>query len=335
MVGVCLVIAAFGAGAGVVSATPPGANGRISFMRRDDEGLWQIWTANPDLTAEQELTDGPSDSGWATWSPDARRLAFNSTRDDVTGTGAISDIFVMNADGTAVTKLTTSTNWSEAPAWSPDGTLIAFVSVDTPERTGLYLVHPDGTGLRQLTAVATGTGRSTFHASPRFSPDGRSIVYQVARPGKDVPGGYRGEVKALFVTGVDGSGARQLTSWGINADSPDWSPDGNHIVFETVLDHLGHTNRLMVVDADGSDLHDLTRDHGTTGIGQFDALQVEQTYNPVWSPDGTVIMYSHLELTNDGHFLQGLQTVRPDGSGQHWISFGDEHQADWGTAPAQ
>ena len=328
-----IAVGDIGALGGHASATPPGVNGRISFMRHDSDGYWQVWTANPDLSAAQQVTSGPFDSGWATWSPDGTRLAVNSTRDDLAGTGSVSDIFVMNADGTEVTKLTTSTNWSEAPAWSPTGDLIAFLSVDTEERTGLYVVHPDGSGLRQITAVPTATARRYFHASPRFSPDARSLVYQVVRAGKDVPGGYRGEVKALFVAAVDGSGARQLTPWGINADSPDWSPDGTQIVFETVVDHLGHTNRLMVVDADGSDRHDLTSDHGTTGVGTFDALWVEQSYNPVWSPDGATILFSHLELTDSGEFLQGLATIRPDGTGQEWVSFGDEHQPDWGTAP--
>lgn len=69
-------------------------------MRHDDAGYWQVWTANPDLTAEHQVMDGPFDSGWATWSADETRLAFNSTRDDFGGSGAISDIFVMNADGT-------------------------------------------------------------------------------------------------------------------------------------------------------------------------------------------------------------------------------------------
>lgn len=319
-----------------VSATPPGVNGRISFMRHDSDGHWQIWTANPDLTAEHQITDGTFDNALATWSPDGTRLAFSSTRDDTAGTGAVSDIFVMNADGSGVTKLTTSANWSEAPAWSPTGDLIAFLSADPdPARTGLYVVHPDGTELRRVTAVPTGSARPVFHASPRFSPDGRSLAYTVARPGTDVPGGYRGEVKALYIAAIDGSSPRQITSWGVNADDPDWSPDGKHIVFETIIDHLGHTNRLMMVDADGSNLHQLTNDHGTTGIGNFDALRIEQSFNPVWSPDGTTIIFSHFELTESGQFLLGLQTIHPDGTGQQWISSGSEHQADWGTAPRQ
>jgi hypothetical protein len=44
-------------------------------------------------------------------------------------------------------------------------------------------------------------------------------------------------------------------------------------------------------------------------------------------------MFSHLELTPDGEFVAGLQTITPDANGQHWISYDNEHQADWGTAP--
>src|SRR6476659_9156646 len=112
------LIASAGLGAGQrVAATPPGINGRISFMRNDATGHWQIWTANPDLTASHQITDGDYDSGGAVGSPDGTRLAFNSTRADSDHTGVISDIFVMNADGTDVVKLTQSVNWSEGPAW--------------------------------------------------------------------------------------------------------------------------------------------------------------------------------------------------------------------------
>ena len=50
-------------------ATTPGTNGRLTFMRQDHNGLWQVWTSNPDLTAEHQLTSGHLNSGWSSGRP--------------------------------------------------------------------------------------------------------------------------------------------------------------------------------------------------------------------------------------------------------------------------
>jgi hypothetical protein len=60
------------------------------------------------------------------WSPDSRRIAFSSKRDDGTWR-----IYLMDADGTDVTPLPTGTGDALQPAWSPDGGRIAFVSTRT------------------------------------------------------------------------------------------------------------------------------------------------------------------------------------------------------------
>ena len=44
-------------------ATAPGTNGRIAFHRADANGFNQTWTANPDLTAQLQLTTGLANSG--------------------------------------------------------------------------------------------------------------------------------------------------------------------------------------------------------------------------------------------------------------------------------
>jgi Tol biopolymer transport system component len=85
-----------------------GLNGRLTSMRQDDTGFWQVWTSNPDLTAEEQLTSLNANSGWPGWSPDTSRIAFDSDRTDpdVSDTVVINDMFSMRADGGDVTKLT-------------------------------------------------------------------------------------------------------------------------------------------------------------------------------------------------------------------------------------
>ena len=90
--------------AGSSHATSPGRNGRIAYMVADGSGHWQVWLANADLSRAKKVTRGRYDSGWAVWSPDGKRLAFDSDRADPTPNDAVhvNDVFVMEPDGTGV-----------------------------------------------------------------------------------------------------------------------------------------------------------------------------------------------------------------------------------------
>jgi Tol biopolymer transport system component len=322
-------------------ATFPGDNGRIAFQRFDSDGAFQIWTANPDLTQQVQITQEPAGAGFASWSPDGRHLAFSSARSDTDPDDGVEvqDVFIMRADGTNVRKLTDSLGDSEKPAWSPDGRWIVFAAdrADYPRSQGIYIIPSDGSAApRRVTTLPTG---SLWQELARFSPDGTRIAFTEYRGGKILRNRHEGRIvaeqAALFTVRVDGSDLRQVTPWGQHAGDADWSPDGKQLVFSSQPTRIGDIGDVMVVDADGGHLRNVTNDHGLTGLGRANAFWYEESFNAVWSPDGRKILFVHASFKVEQGFEMGLQTINPDGTGQAWISplrF-EEHQPEWGTAP--
>jgi Tol biopolymer transport system component len=301
----------------------PGQNGRIVFWREDSDGFAQTWVADKDLSDQVQLTSKSADSGWAAWKPGGAKLAFDSNRADPDPTDArvIEDIFKMNPDGTGVVKLTHSKAFSGDAGWSPDGRKIAFdsdradrpgkPSTDGSGRAEIYVMDADGTNVRRVTTLPA---HAMFDHAPRFSPDGRRIVFTryITDPG----------ISALFTVRVDGGGLKQLTPWRNGAANAHWSPNGKKLVFEAYT----YINRecygdIYTVDSDGQHLTNIT--HNRCQAGSAD---------PVWSPDGKKILFwsSHVE---GGEFGSALATMNPDGSDRHFIipnpGVDEMHLPDW------
>lgn len=114
----------------------------------------------------------------ATFSPTGERLAFSQI-----DPGFAWDICTVRRDGGGQVCLARSPANDVEPSWSPDGRSIIFSSDrDDPQRLtrSLYLVRPDGSGLRRLT-----TGFDD--GAPTFSPDGTEIAFvrrQILRVGR-------------------------------------------------------------------------------------------------------------------------------------------------------
>ena len=304
-----LVAFAVGGAVWVLVAPPPakaafpGENGRIVFWREDSGGFVQTWVANRNLSNQHKLTSGPSNSGWAVWKPGGAKLAFDSDRADPDTSGGptdisgINDIFKMNPDGTGVVKLTDSKSFNGSPGWSPDGKKITFAS-DRRNHQGRMEVHvmnADGSNVRRLTTLPSD---AMLEDAPRFSPDGRRILFTryITDPGRS----------ALFTVGVRGGGLKQLTPWGNGANGADYSPDGKKTVFEA-YPSKGCFGEIYTVDSDGQHLTNITDNRCQAGSG-----------DPVWSPNGKKILFwsSHVE---DGEFGVGLATMNPDGTDRHHI----------------
>jgi Tol biopolymer transport system component len=297
-------------------ATPPGTNGRIAYERKDRAGHWQVWVASSSLSGAKQLTRGDYGSGWPVWSPDGRRIAFDSDRTDRTPRDSrhVNDVFVMKADGSDVKKLTDSKGASGDAAWSPSGSLIVF-DADRGNRKGLralYVMDANGGKLRRVSTPA----RPLSDYSPRFSPDSTHLVFLRARGTAD------NAPAALFTGRLDGSGLHRLTSFSMHVGDSDWSPDGKRIVFEAYPNPAAYGD-IFVIDATGGRPVNLTRNPA----GQAGSA------DPVWSPDGRKILFLDIRRVN-GVGRTGLATMNPDGSARQFISREniEEHQPDWESA---
>jgi TolB protein len=122
------------------------------------------------------------------------------------------------------------------------------------------------------------------NAYPRWSNDGRRILFQSNRGGK----------WQIYVMNADGSYQQRITDGRANDNLPDWSPDNQSIAF--VSDRDGNED-VYVMRMDRSALRDLSH-HAARDI------------HPYWSHDGRHILFNSDRAV--GRFQ--VYSVRPDGT---------------------
>jgi formylglycine-generating enzyme required for sulfatase activity len=205
---------------------------------------------------------------------------------------------------------------------------IVFVS----DRTGtlnIFSMRADGSDQKPLTA-----GKEP-HADPRFSPDGKSILYTVLR------GGF----PEIWGMNRDGTAQRKL-ALGCQAD---WSPDGRRIVFirdnQVWLREISSGQERRVSPAawercgvpawrpDGRQLAVASRHTGSVGIyllgvdgtGSSLLATEEESCTPCWSRDGGRLLCQ----TVKGHIHQ----VGADGRNWEQVTDGADVQHDARYSP--
>jgi eukaryotic-like serine/threonine-protein kinase len=200
-----------------VSPCPDGHVLLLALIGQGGGSATNIWRVNTDGTSLRQLSDGQSDLGPecsrdSKWAYFADQNASRIERVPIDG-GTPETL-----PGTPIPHaIITGAN---APVdLSPDGKSVAF-PIETVEANPVHKIAivPLDTGPQPQVRLLDSQAASS--AGPRFTPDGKALVYSIIQNG----------VGDLWLQPLDGSPGRQITKFKTDEIvSTQWSPDGKNI----------------------------------------------------------------------------------------------------------
>ena len=251
-----------------VSGDSFGSAGTISVV---GEKIQPFQGANPEFDAE------------------GKKIIFSNN----TGNG--NGLFLRELATGSTTRIENKAQDSEAPSLSPDGSRIVFVNW-TPDRESSQIFIADANGSNWIPLTAG----KYYNWSPRWSPDGRTIVFETTRDGE----------RQIYTMDPDGKNQVNLTNSKDLCHSPSWSPNGAFIAYMS-RGNNGKAN-IFVMKSDGSEPVDISK--GKTRDSE-----------PVWSPDGQWIAFTRTSNNPPAPETMDIWIMRKDGTDQQAITRNKEH----------
>jgi serine/threonine-protein kinase len=173
-----------------------------------------VWLWDQERRVLSRLT-----AGWNNfcpiWSPNSRRIIFSTDR----RTSGANDFYWRPADRSSPSTLLYQTSRVAYPSsWSPDGRFVAYIERD-PETTYDIWVLPIDENMQPGTTQRIIASKAR-ELNPRFSPDGRWLVYSSTETGSE----------EIYAQPFPGPGPRQQVSSG-GGVVPRWGPRGDEIFY--------------------------------------------------------------------------------------------------------
>ena len=196
----------------------------------------------------------------------------------------IRRLAIMDQDSQNQRFLTDGSWLALTPRFSPKGDQLVYMSYANNQ--------PRVYAMNVVTRAQSSLGQfDTMTFSPRYSPDGGTVVMATSNAG------------GSDIVAVSGGSARRLTNSGAIDVSPCYSPDGARIVFAS---DRGGDQQIYIMGAGGGSAQRISYGSGRYGT-------------PVWSPRGDLIAFTRY-AGDTSNFAIGV--MRPDGSGERILADG-------------
>ena len=288
------------------------AGGRIRRINADGTGLaeipFRVTDTRPVIDPPRPVVEVAPNNfttrmpRFASVSPDGRHVVFET----------LGRLHIRDTTGNAAPRPLTAADgdFQLFPSWSRDGRTIAFVSWNDRRLGEIRTVAPDGSALRTVTS------QPGHYRRPRFSPDGRTIVYEVSGSG-GLTSDRWSENTGIFRVASTGGEATRVTRNGAN---PHFGAASDRLFLE---DNEGGKHRLVSVDLNGQDrrVHaqgDLVTGFEVSPTGQH--LAFRENYNVFATPFAPGA--ATLNIGARGTQLPVTRATQNGGQYFHWANGG-------------
>ena len=159
------------------------------------------------------------------WSWDEKRIAFDAFPE---GRQGRTQIFVIDRDGGGARQLTAESegqNGAREANWSPDNSQMVYFSDRESFSWDIWLMNSDGSGQENLTK-----GRVKFPSGPKFSPDGRRILFY-ANDDELAAGRRGGPDSELWIMDRDGAKLTKIPDNDVDDENAVWGLNGMDVVY--------------------------------------------------------------------------------------------------------